>query len=96
MRAMRDHRLVHVIGFRSTAPRRAPRRYAFIPAPAFHTLLHSQAAMTAIASFQGVKVVTKARAAKVNVRAAPVANLQKASKVRAPQAPGCAAAAASG
>ena len=81
MRAMRDHRLVHVIRFRSTAPR-APRR-AFIPAPAFHTLLHSQAAMAAIASFQGVKVVTKARAAKVNVRAAPVANLQKASKVRA-------------
>ena len=39
--------------------------------------------MAAIASFQGVKVVSKVRAAKVNVRAAPVANLQKASKVRA-------------
>ena len=37
--------------------------------------------MAAVASFQGVKVVSKARAAKVNVRAAPVANLQKASKV---------------
>ena len=44
---------------------------------------HTQPAMAAIASFQGVKVVTKARAAKVNVRAAPVASLQKASKVRA-------------
>jgi hypothetical protein len=42
--------------------------------------------MSAVASFQGVKVVSKVRAAKANVRAAPVANLQKASKVRAPPA----------
>ena len=42
--------------------------------------------MSAVASFQGVKVVSKVRAAKANVRAAPVANLQKASKVRPPPA----------
>ena len=48
--------------------------------------------MAAVTSFQGVKVVSKVRAAKANVRVAPVANMQKASKVRrrsaAPLPPG--------